>query len=165
MGLGMGMSAGWWRSSHNKHHAMPQKLEHDVDLNTMPLVAFTEKVCRRAGIPVKLWIRMQALTFPSITTVVTLLIYQFYWHPRHTFHTKSLKEAMWLITRYVLWTVFLSARFGLAQSAWIYLAYSWITANYLFLHFALSHTHLPTITKEDTQVRKPSIFFLFLFKI
>jgi fatty acid desaturase len=38
------MSGSWWRNQHNKHHAMPQKIGHDVDLNTLPLVAFTEKV-------------------------------------------------------------------------------------------------------------------------
>lgn len=43
-GVGCGMSAGWWRVQHNKHHSMPQKLGHDVDLDTLPLVAFTEKV-------------------------------------------------------------------------------------------------------------------------
>jgi fatty acid desaturase len=45
-GVGCGMSGSWWRIQHNKHHAMPQKLGHDVDLNTLPLVAFTEKVRR-----------------------------------------------------------------------------------------------------------------------
>ena len=25
-GLGCGMSGSWWRSQHNRHHAMPQKL-------------------------------------------------------------------------------------------------------------------------------------------
>ena len=43
-GVGCGMSAGWWRVQHNKHHSMPQKLGYDVDLDTLPLVAFTEKV-------------------------------------------------------------------------------------------------------------------------
>jgi acyl-CoA 6-desaturase (Delta-6 desaturase) len=43
-GVGCGMSASWWRNQHNKHHSMPQKLGCDVDLNTLPLVAFTEKV-------------------------------------------------------------------------------------------------------------------------
>jgi len=36
-GFGCGMSGSWWRSQHNRHHAMPQKLDHDVDLNTLPL--------------------------------------------------------------------------------------------------------------------------------
>ena len=34
------MSGAWWRNQHNKHHATPQKLKHDVDLDTLPLVAF-----------------------------------------------------------------------------------------------------------------------------
>ena len=33
-GVGCGMSAAWWRNQHNKHHATPQKLKHDVDLDT-----------------------------------------------------------------------------------------------------------------------------------
>ena len=40
----VGMSAGWWRNQHNKHHATPQKMKHDVDLDTLPLVAFNAKV-------------------------------------------------------------------------------------------------------------------------
>ena len=43
-GIGYGMSGHWWRVNHNKHHAMPQKVGHDTDLNTLPLVAFTGKV-------------------------------------------------------------------------------------------------------------------------
>lgn len=35
---GCGLSASYWRNQHNKHHAAPQKLEHDTDLNTMPLI-------------------------------------------------------------------------------------------------------------------------------
>lgn len=46
-GLGCGMSASWWRSQHNRHHSMPQKVGYDVDLNTLPLVAFTEKVVKK----------------------------------------------------------------------------------------------------------------------
>jgi len=42
-GLGCGMSGAWWRNQHNKHHATPQKLKHDVDLDTLPLVAFHER--------------------------------------------------------------------------------------------------------------------------
>merc|ERR1719247_645526 len=43
-GVGCGMSAAWWRNQHNKHHATPQKLQHDVDLDTLPLVAFHAEV-------------------------------------------------------------------------------------------------------------------------
>jgi predicted heme/steroid binding protein len=42
-GIGCGMSGAWWRNQHNKHHATPQKLKHDVDLDTLPLVAFHDR--------------------------------------------------------------------------------------------------------------------------
>ena len=60
-GVGCGMSGSWWRNQHNKHHAMPQKIGHDVDLNTLPLVAFTEKVrtmCRFLPFPVLFFLQI-----------------------------------------------------------------------------------------------------------
>ena len=44
-GFGCGMSGRWWRIQHNKHHATPQKLKHDPDLNTMPLVRPFSSFC------------------------------------------------------------------------------------------------------------------------
>lgn len=47
--LADGMSPSYWRNQHNKHHAAPQRLKHDVDLDTLPLVAFNEKIGKLAG--------------------------------------------------------------------------------------------------------------------
>jgi fatty acid desaturase 2 (delta-6 desaturase) len=151
-GLGCGMSGGWWRSQHNKHHSMPQKLGHDVDLNTLPLVAFTEKVVKRIGISMKVWIRLQAFMFPMITTLLVALGWQLYLHPRHIVRKKLGVEAAMLALRYILWHVFFTTRFGLLQSAAMYLAFVWMGANYIFINFAVSHTHLDVVPKDDTQV-------------
>ena len=91
-GVGCGMSGGWWRNQHNKHHSMPQKLGHDVDLNTLPLVAFSSKVVKRIGIPMKMWLRLQAPMFPTITCQMVALGWQFYLHPRHILRTKNVYE-------------------------------------------------------------------------
>lgn len=151
-GVGCGMSASWWRIQHNKHHSMPQKLGHDVDLNTLPLVAFTEKIVKRAGMPQKLWIRMQAFLFPIITTLLVALGWQYYLHPRHILRTKNTTEMISLVVRHLLWTVLVTSKFGLKQSALLFLAYDWFGANYIFINFAVSHTHLDVVPKEDTQV-------------
>ena len=151
-GLGCGMSGSWWRSQHNRHHAMPQKLGHDVDLDTLPLVAFTSKVVKRIGFSQKIWIRLQAFLFPLITTLLVALGWQFYLHPRHVLRKKEMSEAVVLILRYVLWSLFVTPHFGLAQSTMIYLLYTWAGANYIFLNFAVSHTHFPTVPKDDTDV-------------
>jgi len=40
MGFGLGTSGDMWNVMHNKHHATPQKIRHDMDLDTTPAVAF-----------------------------------------------------------------------------------------------------------------------------
>ena len=154
-GVGCGMSAAWWRNQHNKHHSMPQKIGHDVDLNTLPLVAFTDKVIKRIGFLQKAWLSAQAFLFPVLTTLLVALGWQFFLHPRHIVRTKNVAEAVALITRYFFWTILFTNRFGLAQSVWMYLVYNWIAANYIFLNFAVSHTHLDTVPKDDTKVTAP----------
>lgn len=151
-GVGCGMSGAWWRVQHNKHHAMPQKLEHDVDLNTLPLVAFTEKVVRKIGFPMKLWLRMQGFLFPVITCLLVALGWQFFLHPQHILRIKNKSEMGALFTRFCLWAYFLVPKFGLLGAMGTYVLYTWVGADYIFLNFAVSHTHLPTVPKEDTQV-------------
>lgn len=151
-GVGCGMSGSWWRSQHNKHHAMPQKLGHDVDLNTLPLVAFTEKIAKRIGIAQKYWIRLQAVLFPLITTLLVALGWQYYLHVRHIIRRKNRYEGLCLILRHLLWHKLITVQYGLWQSTLLFLAYDWFAANYIFLNFAVSHTHLDTVPKEDTQV-------------
>ena len=51
--IGSGMSAHYWRNQHNKHHATPQKLEHDVDLNTLPLLAFHRLIAKKGTCAVR----------------------------------------------------------------------------------------------------------------
>lgn len=153
-GVGCGMSGSWWRNQHNKHHSMPQKLGHDVDLNTLPLVAFTSKVAKRLGGFNKSWIRLQHILFPVITTSLVALGWQFYLHPRHIVRVKNYAEMLAMAGRYVLWSLLVTSRFGLAKSIALYLAYTWVGANYIFINFALSHTHLPVVAKDDNQVRE-----------
>lgn len=153
-GVGCGMSGGWWRSQHNKHHSMPQKIGHDVDLETLPLVAFTTAAVKRTliGLPQKTWIGLQAFLFPVITCQLVALGWQLYLHPRFILRTKNYSEALSLFTRYAIWSYFITSKFGLMQSAVIYLSYNWFAATYIFINFAVSHTHLPTVASDDVNV-------------
>lgn len=151
-GVGCGMSASWWRNQHNKHHSMPQKIGHDVDLNTLPLVAFTDKVVKKIGFPMKLWIRFQALMFPIVTCFLVASGWQFFLHPRHIVRTKNWKEALSLVTRYALFYVLFVPTFGVSGTFKLYCLYNTAAADYIFLNFAVSHTHLPTVAKDDTEV-------------
>tara|TARA_B110000114_G_scaffold175507_1_gene205133 strand:- start:62 stop:1768 length:1707 start_codon:yes stop_codon:yes gene_type:complete len=46
-GLLKGGSARWWRNRHNKHHAMPNSIEHDGDLRTTPFFAWDPVLIRK----------------------------------------------------------------------------------------------------------------------
>lgn len=60
-GLGTGLSASAWSSQHNRHHAMTQRLGHDVDLRTMPLLAFNTQAVEKPWHGKLFWIRHQVL--------------------------------------------------------------------------------------------------------
>ncbi len=152
-GVGCGMSGSWWRSQHNRHHAMPQKIDHDVDLDTLPLVAFTiNKVGPHIGLTMKTWLRLQGYLFPIVTCELVALGWQLFLHPRHVLRNKNYGEGIFMIARYVGWHYLVTNTFGLGASAALYLAYNWVASTYIFTNFAVSHTHLPTVAKEDTTI-------------
>eukprot|EP00977_Amphora_coffeiformis_P023812 scaffold14441_cov249-Amphora_coffeaeformis.AAC.2 len=39
-----GLSTAWWKSSHNTHHVVPNSVEHDPDIQHLPLMAISEQV-------------------------------------------------------------------------------------------------------------------------
>ncbi len=155
-GVGCGMSGAWWRSQHNRHHSMPQKLGFDVDLDTLPLVAFTQKsfglLKRKAGSFQKLWIKLQALLFPTVTTFLVAVGWQLYLHPRLIMRKREYLEGLSLFARYFAIYHYFVPVFGLKETLLMYCLYNWIGANYIFINFAVSHTHLPVVAKEDNTV-------------
>uniref|UniRef100_A0A7S3FDG1 Fatty acid desaturase domain-containing protein n=1 Tax=Haptolina ericina TaxID=156174 RepID=A0A7S3FDG1_9EUKA len=44
----MGLSVGWWKSDHNTHHVVCNAIEHDPNVQHMPMLAITSKIFRRA---------------------------------------------------------------------------------------------------------------------
>jgi len=137
-GLGNGMSGDYWNNQHNKHHAAPQKLGQDVDLNTLPLIAFNTSTALKGN---PNYLKYQAYLFvPIITTLVTLF-WGLYLHPRYMLRRKNLIELLcyalrWaFILRYLTLNLFiLNAAFG---------------GFYIFLNFSLSHTHKPVVEKDQ----------------
>lgn len=55
--LGMGGSSHWWKTKHNQHHATPNKMDHDnkhamdPDIDTVPLIAWSEALLKQVNIP------------------------------------------------------------------------------------------------------------------
>jgi len=149
-GVGCGMSAAWWRNQHNKHHATPQKLQHDVDLDTLPLVAFHQKIATKARNPIlKAWLKCQAFLFFPVSCTLVGLGWQFFLHPRHLTRIKHTGEMAAFLTRYILWFGFVTKDYTWGQGFGLYVLYTAIASSYIFLNFALSHTHLPITNPDD----------------
>jgi len=150
-GLGCGMSAAWWRIQHNKHHATPQKLKHDADLDTLPLVAFNKAISKMVKNPIgKLWIKLQCLMFTPVTCSLVALFWQAFLHPRHIIRTKRPAEAFWIGLRLTLWIYFtlFVAKLSVPQAIGAYFLHQFFGAAYIFTNFALSHSHLPVLDAD-----------------
>ncbi len=137
-GLGCGMSARYWRNQHNKHHATPQKLDADPDLQTLPLVAFHGLIGKRGP---KAWLSWQApLFFSGVITFLVAFSWQLILNPRHSLRVGAYLELVWLAVRYALWHHFFGY-LGLAAECKLYVTYLTVGAAYIFINFAVSHTH------------------------
>ncbi|KEG11593.1 putative delta-5 fatty acid desaturase [Trypanosoma grayi] len=150
-GLGDGMSAAWWRSQHNKHHATPQKLRHDADLDTLPLVAFNRIVAEKArnSSLVRRWLSMQMYLFVPITCSLVALSWQLFLHPRHMIRTRRYTEMACAACRLLLiLAICRSLQLTLLQSIGGYLFYQFFGAAYIFVNFALSHSHLGVLSAD-----------------
>jgi len=142
-------SATWWISSHNRHHASPQHLGYDSDLNTLPAMAF-DAVTARLGKPA--WLKFQAFTFvPSVALVV--LFWKVYLHPVAIWRKKAWKDAMFLVLHYVVWyKAFSFIHDGnLGMIVFSHLVWGSIAGAYLFTNFALSHTHKDVILPDENE--------------
>lgn len=150
-GAGCGMSASWWRSQHNRHHATPQRENKDPDLATLPLVAFNRCVLpEKMNIFMKHYLKWQKYLFPMITCSLVSLYWRYYLHIRNmilkTYNVRTRNYAYGEIASYCLYHGFFY--YLLRANLLTYLFINGIAANYIFIHFAISHTHLP-VTKDE----------------
>ncbi|GAC1403359.1 MAG: acyl-CoA desaturase [Chloroflexota bacterium] len=60
--LFLGMSVGWWREKHNAHHAHPNHLEMDPDID-IPMLAFSPAAAARATGITRVMVQYQAFLF------------------------------------------------------------------------------------------------------
>ena len=161
MGFGGGVSSSVWNSMHQRHHAAPQKIKHDIDLDTTPLVAFFNRAFestthgqRSARVMSRWWMRFQAWTFlPLINGVFVHLFWIYYLHPKKVFnrlcsaktreeHTSAAFEvvcisASHIVIPYIFYTV------GGTDLMWSYFLLMVVNFwNFIFLfgHFSLSHS-------------------------
>lgn len=157
IGFGLLIDGSMWNNMHNKHHATPQKIEHDMDLDTAPLVTFYDTALDklkngRIKKISKMWLRFQMITFLPITTgMIVLPFWALYLHPRKIIRDKNISQALIVlvghISRILLFMKMgnISLYYGLLYHFFTY----FVSGIYLFGHFSLSHTFTPVIQANE----------------
>jgi len=157
IGFGLLCSAAMWNSMHNKHHACPQKVKHDMDLDTMPLVAFYFGAAGDTKRGINLWwTRFQHLTFIPITSGAIVPLFWFlYLHPRKIIRDKAVFNGLMMLLGHVCRTLLVKSLCPGAGWAFAYFAgpilSTWFAGMYLFGHFSTSHTFLPVVQENENK--------------
>ena len=154
IGFGLGSSASMWNNMHEKHHATPQKITYDMDLDTTPLVAFFDTAIEknRARGFSKWWRRLQAYTFLPVTSgMIVMLFWLLYLHPRRVLREKSAEQGLWMLASHTVRPALMSLVSGMGfwQCYLLHWASLWVAGQYLFGHFSLSHTHTDTVEADE----------------
>jgi fatty acid desaturase len=84
-GVVLGFSADWWKRKHNTHHALPNVIGTDPDIDVLPLLAFDER--QRAS--ASAWIRATFLRLQPLTVLPILAFARLNW-----------------VVQSILWTLF-----------------------------------------------------------
>lgn len=161
MGLAGGLSGTFWNTMHHKHHATPQKIKHDIDLDTTPAVAFfktafEENTNGRAASRYmnRWWMRFQSWLFlPVVNGIIVHGFWTYYLHPKRVITALRIApttqkkwmhvaEAACMLSCHIVLPAVFYARAGynpLAAYALLVICNFW-NVIYLFGHFSLSHT-------------------------
>jgi fatty acid desaturase len=154
MGFMMFGDGSVWNNMHNKHHATPQKIGHDIDLDTAPLVAFHDEAMnnKKQNALTKLWLKYQVYTFLPVTSgLLVMPFWAFYLHPRKVIRDKNVAQALLILAGHTV-RVFLFMKVAptnFFRATLYHFIAIWITGIYLFGHFSLSHTFTPTVDKNE----------------
>ena len=164
IGFGAGISSSVWNSMHHRHHAAPQKIKHDIDLDTTPFIAFFNRAfesstngAKTARFMSRWWMRLQAWTFlPIVNGIFVHLFWMYYLHPTKVFHklcsaktraqhTSAAFELVYMASSHIslpliFYTGGGSGGGGLLWSYFLLMVVNFWNIVYLFGHFSLSHT-------------------------
>jgi len=154
IGFGLLTDGNMWNNMHNRHHATPQKVGQDMDLDTAPLVAFYEGAIEKysQNSIVRWWLQFQMFTFLPITSgVFVMFFWIFYLHPRKIIRDKNVFQACVVAlghsSRILLFMTL--GKMDIYHALIYHFLSLWISGIFLFGHFSLSHSFTPVVEKEE----------------
>jgi len=153
----MGISTGWWKSNHNTHHVVCNSIEHDPDIQHMPILAVSPKVFKEPfwSTYYTKWVSMDAAArflvshqhflFYPLMMVARFNLYAQSWimiltakqmHYRKTEALCLIIFASWVIT------VALSMPTWFQSVAWVLTSHA--MGGLLHVQIVISHWSMPT---------------------
>jgi fatty acid desaturase len=137
-GLFMSMSAKWWVHKHSRHHAMPQRIGHDTDMELMPILAAYEECITD---PKSIWqnnwfLRNQFYVLMPVALATYIPVASFVLSPIWIIQHGYIDEAIALLVHYVI----AIPSIGFVPYVLAKVVMGW----YLLNNFSLNHTHLAT---------------------
>ena len=139
--LAKGGSGRWWRNRHNKHHAMPNSIEHDGDLRTTPFFAWDGVLIKKVPtlllrVQHLLFLPMLAIYVPVLaTSVFGFVVRRGYWD-----------ELGLMVMHFRMVTRFSS---DVSHLLFFYFIGYCIQGIYLGCMFGLSHYTMPRVETTD----------------
>jgi fatty acid desaturase len=169
LGISGGLSGTVWNSMHHKHHATPQKIKHDIDLDTTPLIAFFTSAFEKntngrvaSRYMSRWWMRFQAWLFmPVINGLFVHLFWAYYLHPKKVLgkvgvNCSNTKDINWFevfiigLSHTVLPAIFYyNGGYSIIASYLLLMVCNFWNMLYLFGHFSLSHTFTDVINEDQ----------------
>jgi len=145
-----GGSGAWWRNRHNKHHAKPNVHKFDSDLNTLPFLAWDDKLAAKC--PASL-IKIQQYTYFPL---LSLYVFVFFITTKLFMLRKQLtKEMAFAAAHFLVWipTMYFGLGMSVKELAGFYCVGYAFQGLYLGYVFSLNHFPMPVLhEKEDEKM-------------
>jgi fatty acid desaturase/predicted heme/steroid binding protein len=158
-----GLSTAWWKGNHNTHHVVPNSVEHDPDIQHMPIMAVSAQVIEQPywSTYYRKWVRLdRAATF--LVSYQHLLFFPLMAVARFNLYAQSLillcnprtkSPYRWheLTSIAVFFTWYLAVALTLPtwteRVAWVVLAHA--VSGLLHIQIVVSHWAMETYRKDD----------------
>ena len=150
IGLGLSMHYNSWNLIHNKHHACTQKINYDLDTDSIIAYFIGAVENNKFVIKNRYWLRLQVYNYFLYGIFFVFLFLQYIDHPRQMIRDRDYKQMIIAIFSYIC-KILLFINLGnytFTQSMFIYHCMMWLTSLYLFGHFTLSHSSTDIIDKD-----------------
>mgnify|MGYP001387627787 CR=1 FL=1 len=148
-----------WNHQHFSHHASTQHVNHDVDLKTLPLVAFHKKVVDRKPVS-NIFLRNQGFLYWTLINPLVWFIWGFFSYPYFAWRKGNfLSYAASHVLSYVchLGTLCAACGMPLFQAVWVMHLYSMLGTSLLLATFTVSHTTTDVRTDDVGWVRPAAL--------